>query len=1145
MALTEGGSSDVQKPTEDQALAASPDASVWVSASAGTGKTRVLANRVLRLMLAGTQPQRILCLTYTRAAAAEMSNRINDTLGQWTLASDEALRAELSLLVGGGVGDEDLNRARRLFAQVLDVPGGLKIQTIHAFCQSLLGRFPVEAQLPPHFELMDTRTSAELMADASQTVLSRAQANASSPLMLALADVSNRVMADKFQELTQSLSTSRGRLTRLMDAYQSVDGIADRLRGLLDLTEDDDELGIIAAACRDDACDVAGLKEAAAILLGGSRRDVARGRQITQWLSDPNNRIENFNAYMAVFLTQKNEIRASLAAKAIGEQHPEVLEVLTEEAERLLRVDEKRRLALVAQATESLLRIGGAQLQAYGDAKAQRAVLDYDDLILETKKLLHLPDVAPWILYKLDGGIDHILIDEAQDTSPDQWQVVAALADEFFNGEGARDEGRSMFAVGDVKQSIYGFQGADPAEFDTMHRYFAQRARDSDRPFRMVPLETSFRSTAAVLGLVDEVFAPEDVCDGLAFDDDVIHHQAHRVGHGGLVELWPTIVPEELPDLDPWAPPIEQIRGSSPEENMADRIADTIRDWLDQGEMLVSKGRPIAPGDILVLVRRRTEFVEHLVRALKKRRIPVAGADRMVLTEQLAVMDLLALGRFALLPDDDLTLAEVLKGPLVGMNDDQLYDVAFDRGQRGLWQSLRAKAPDGGIFSEATDFLSEQLALADYMPPFEFYARVLSLSGGRRRMVGRLGTEANDPIDEFMNLCLEYESSHPPSLQGFIHWIEAAKSEVKRDAEHARDEVRVMTVHGAKGLEAPVVFLPDTTGIPTHGDSFLWLNDHGQDAVADSPGVLAWPVRRENEAGPCDAARTALRSRGSQEYRRLLYVALTRAEDRLYVCGWETRNGRAEGCWYDLVADAFDRLPGVEDFDQGDNSLIRQFASLQTAPVELSPPTSEEALRAPVPNWARQAPEPEPVPPRPLAPSQPDVDPPPVLSPVDQVEESGGLLRGRMVHRLLQLLPDLAPDQRVPSAQRYLSQTVPEWGSMQVEALVTEVIAVLNDPGFTALFGANSQAEVAIAGMVGDFAISGQIDRIVVSDDEVLIVDYKTNRQPPADESHVSAAYLGQMATYKAALAEVFPGRRVRCALLWTEGPRLMPLTDL
>ncbi len=798
----------------------------------------------------------------------------------------------------------------------------------------------------------------------------------------------------------------------------------------------------------------------------------------------------------------------------------------------------------MVQATTSLLHVGATQLAAYAEAKSRRAVLDYEDLILKTRDLLSRADVAPWILFKLDGGIDHILIDEAQDTSPDQWRIVGALAEEFFAGLDGRDEQRSVFAVGDIKQSIYSFQGADPEQFDAMRGHFQTSARQAELPFRNVPLETSFRSTPAVLAVVDEVFAPEHVREGLTFGDKVVRHESFRQGQAGLVELWPPVVPEPRDNPDAWTPPVVQMGGTTPAEKLADTLAITISGWLDQGEILPSRGRPVKPGDILVLVRRRTEFVEHLVNALKSRNVPVAGADRMVLTEQLAVMDLMALGRFALLPEDDLTLAEVLKGPLVGLNDSDLFDIAHDRGEQSLWSSLRRATKSGGQFSDAETFLAQLLAQADFAPPYEFFSRILGPEGGRFRIVARLGAEANDPIDEFLKLTLDYEQSHAPSLEGFLHWVGAAATEVKRDMEHDRDEVRVMTVHGAKGLEAPIVILPDTTGKPSQDDDFLWLKPSTTTEEENAPELLVWPVRRENEVGPCAPARDQTREAREREYRRLLYVALTRAEDRLYVCGWETFRGRQDGCWYNLIADAVERMDGFEQVAVSDGNIVHRMINPQTAPVEASREALEHAPEQPLPDWALAAPLPDPDPPQPLAPSRPSDIEPPVMSPVDQGEDGVGLIRGRHIHRLLQLLPDLPLADREDAARRYFDHAADGLDAAWTQQMIAEVLSVLDHTEFAPLFGPQSQAEVPIAGVVQNFAVSGQIDRLAVTDDEVLIIDYKTNRRPPADEREIPDAYLNQMAIYQAVISDIFPKHSVRCALLWTEGPALMPISN-
>ncbi|MFQ5985723.1 MAG: UvrD-helicase domain-containing protein, partial [Alphaproteobacteria bacterium] len=533
-----------------------------------------------------------------------------------------------------------------------------------------------------------------------------------------------------------------------------------------------------------------------------------RGVALGRWLAEPDSRVDDFEVYARIYLTKEGNLRKTLITRQAAEAAPGTEEALCAEAERLLGVAEKRKAVTVAAATAAALRLGAGLVEAYGQCKAARALLDYDDLILMTRDLLRRPDTAPWVLYKLDGGLDHILVDEAQDTNPEQWEVIAALAEEFFAGMSARDAARTVFAVGDAKQSIYSFQRADPAAFERMRAHFAEKVKAAGERWRDLDLDISFRSTAAVLGAVDAIFSRDEARDGVGPSAHAIEHRTHRLGQAGLVELWPPAEPNALPAPEPWQPPVTPERGDSPRARLATLIARTIGEWLEQAEMLESKGRPVRPGDIMVLVRRRSGFVEELVRALKQLEVPVAGVDRMVLTDQLPVMDLVALGRFLLLPEDDLTLATVLRGPLIGLDDEQLFELAHGRGEASLWQALKRKAgaarAKDSSYRKAHGYLAELLARVDYLRPFELYAEVLNARGGRERLLRRLGPEADDPLNEFLALALAYERVNAPSLEGFLHWVEAGRAEIKRDLEQSeRDEVRVMTVHGAKGLQAP------------------------------------------------------------------------------------------------------------------------------------------------------------------------------------------------------------------------------------------------------------------------------------------------------------------------------------------------------
>ncbi|MGB8274262.1 MAG: double-strand break repair helicase AddA [Alphaproteobacteria bacterium] len=1126
-----------------QRAATEPKASVWVTANAGSGKTHVLVDRVCRLMLAGTPAQRILCLTFTRAAAAEMANRLFERLGQWTTLPRAKLTEELERLLGRTVEEDDVGAARRLFARALETPGGLKIQTIHAFCESLLARFPLEADVPPHFELMDERTASELLEAARDHVLEHAR-NGGDP---GLADALERMVAQVddigFGALMNEIAQKRGRFRRLLERHGGPGGVIAAIRDRLGVPEKARPDSVIAEACA-RGFDEAGLKRACAALLQGSDKDKERAADLRAWLESPiAARARSFReSYARVFLTKEDEPRkeSGLITKAAQKADGTALPALLAEQARVHGVVQMLKSVAVAQSSADLVRLAAALLRAYDEHKARAARLDYDDLIERTRDLL-TRDRAAWVLYKLDGGIDHILIDEAQDTSPEQWEVVAALAEEFFAGLGGRTdiEGpRTLFVVGDEKQSIFSFQGADLAVFERMARYFKDKVTAAGETWKLLDLVMSFRSTRAVLDAVDHVFARDPARDGVVVSGGAIKHFANREGQGGVVEIWPTVTPSERPETSPWDAPLDQLAADSPETRLADRIASCIEGWLGGGEMLESGGRKVRPGDIMILVRRRNAFFEEMVRCLKARGVPVAGTDRMTLTEQLAVMDLVALGQFLLLPEDNLTLATVLKSPLIGFTEEELFDLAHGRSGT-LWAELKARAGERAVFGAAHAELSALLARADFVPPFEFYAWVLGERGGRKRLLSRLGPEAGDPIDEFLALALAFGRSHTPSLQGFLHWLAAAPTQIKRDLEQGRDEVRVMTVHGAKGLESEIVFLPDTCAVPEsrQDERILWPESGAE-------RLPLWPAGGvDADDATCAAARMAERGIRMGEYRRLLYVAMTRARDRLYVCGWETKNGKGKGCWYDLISDALG--PHTEEVALEPLGTVRRLVSRQSAAPDEKKRREPPLEAGRIPAWAltkapleRKA--------LPLAPSRPREIEPAALSPLAKAAEGReeALARGRLVHLLLELLPDRPPSERMAAARAFLARPVHGLDQAAQAEIARETLAVLEDPRFGRVFAAGSMAEVALAGRVKDTVIAGQVDRLLVSKDEVLVVDYKTNRPLPETDDQVPAAYLRQMAAYRALLAGAYPGRAVSCVLLWTVGPRLMALRD-
>ena len=776
--------------------------------------------------------------------------------------------------------------------------------------------------------------------------------------------------------------------------------------------------------------------------------------------------------------------------------------------------------------------------------------------------LLSSSEAVEWVLYKLDGGLDHILVDEAQDTSPVQWDVIRALAEEFFSGSGAREVARTLFAVGDEKQSIYSFQGAAPTMFAGMGEAFAHSASLADLELRRVPLNLSFRAVEPLLAAVDSIFADHARTPGVTSSATPIRHVAHRAGHAGLIEIWQTEKPEQVEKCEPWSP-LAEATASSPVARLARRIAETIDGWLETSQMLASENRPIRAGDILILVRKRTPFAPAMISALKARGIKVAGADRLVLTDQIAVQDLMALGDFLTLPEDDLALASVLKSPLFGLDDDDLIALAPKR-QGFLWQELVARAGTQARFAAAADTLKRWRARADLVPPFEFFSALLDADGMRARMLDRLGAEAADAIDELLNLALAYDDGAAPSLQGFLSWLRQGTRVIKRDMEQGLDEVRVMTVHGAKGLEAPIVFLPDTCSTRS-GRPSVSLVELGDDpGTADAPAPFVWPVKGTSDLAPVQRAKTAIASDEAKERNRLLYVALTRARDRLYVAGFEAANAPPADCWYNLIKQGLsDRL---EEVATTDGRVVWRIASAQTAKHEADTARTPDATGpVPLPAWARKPAPREPLIAVPLAPSRlaplesdsegERVERPvgrlaePAILPPSMLAEDARFLRGTLTHALLEHLPALPRERWAAAAEAFIAGRAAQLPAAVRKGIVAETLAILREPAFAALFGPEARAEVAIvaeiphpSGRGPALRLAGKIDRLVRDLDSVLIVDYKTNRPPPKDVAQVAEAYLLQLAAYRLAVGHIFAQQRVRAAILWTDGPRIMEI---
>jgi ATP-dependent helicase/nuclease subunit A len=1131
-----------ERANRAQLEASDPAVSAFVAASAGSGKTKLLTDRLLRLMLSGARPDRIQCLTFTKAAAAEMALRLQKTLGLWVTLPGPQLAAELARL-RVDPSEKALAEARALFARVLDLPGGMRIGTIHAFCQSLLRRFPLEATISPHFQLVDDRDAEDALTEAREDML----ASAHTPEMReALVRLAGLITADQFGRHVAALLRDRAKLEAALALGRELQGAQRRALGVNAVTEQElIENAVNWQAERE-------LRAAAqAVYRHGSPAVSKTSSRILDWLgSDTAQRAEFWGNWREIFFTAGGEKRKAggFINRKLADAHPEWVEAFLAEADRIEAVEDGCRALRMVATSSALVTLAAPVLRAYAAHKDASGLLDYDDLISRTSELLIDPGAA-WVLYKLDGGLDHLLLDEVQDTAPQQWQIAHALTEEFFAGDGAREVGRTVFAVGDRKQSIYSFQGADTEEFDRSRDRLRRRVEAANLPWRDTGLDVSFRSTRPVLDLVDAVFRDPIAREGVVDPGQSLTHYADRADHAGRVELWPlTPIPEAEPP-QPWTIPEKNQGLKSAPQQLAETLAAWIREQTSGSVMLESKSRPLAPGDVMVLVRRRNAFADSLVRALKVAGVPVAGLDRLVLTDPPAVQDLLALCDALLLPQDDLTFACLLTSPLGGLTDDDLMALAVPR--RGpLWESLRHRAAERPHWNRAWQFFSTLLGRVDYVSPHALLAEALGPLGGRARLFARLGPEAAEPIDELLQAALSYGRLHPPSLQGFLHWLRRSGAEVKREAEAGGDLVRVMTVHGAKGLQAPLVILPDTTALPPDESSVFWLDD-----PQTRTAVPLWALRKELCCLAAETMRDERRRKRMQEHNRLLYVALTRAEDRLMVCGWHPRR-LDESCWYSLVARGFASLPSERAAFAPWPGEVLSLAATQVAEPDRSRESGPAISSAPLPGWLGSAPDwrPSPLPPEParpmtLAPSRPEgveLGPvPQAASPLAEREERGDRFqRGQVIHALLQHLPSFPEAERGEAARRWLERSAQGLCAVDIPAVIDEVLAVMAHPELSPLFGPEGRAEVPLTGVVGELVVGGLVDRMAILPDCVLVADFKTNRRPPATVLDTPILYLRQMASYRAVLRAIFPGRPVRCALIWTRSAHVAMLPD-
>ncbi|MDO6456879.1 double-strand break repair helicase AddA [Celeribacter halophilus] len=1117
----------MNEATRRQIMAARPDMSTWVSANAGSGKTKVLTDRVARLLLDGTPPQHILCLTYTKAAAAEMQNRLFKRLGDWAMLPDPELIKELTALAPEkSLDSETLRHARTLFARAIETPGGLKIQTIHSFCSALLRRFPLEAGVSPQFKEMDDRQSRRMVSEIIEDI-------ALGPKRDVIDDVALYVSDLDLTDLALSIVSKRD---QFFPPRQKAD-----IWSWFNLPTGYDETRLLKDVFLGGEKDM--LLACATLMEASSASDQKTAALFRHWaeLEPDLSLVENLcDKLLAKETAKTNPLQSkfyaqhsSLPTRKLIDAHPGAFDHLESFMKRVEAVRPHLFGLKDARKTLALHRFAQELLPPYMERKAELGLLDFDDMIRRARDLLSISNVSQWVLYRLDGGIDHILVDEAQDTSPDQWRVVQLLAGEFTAGEGARaDVTRTIFVVGDHKQSIYSFQGAAPEAFDQMKEHFGERLKAVGQPLQDLSLQYSFRSSPAILTATDTVFAAiggegvGGIPEHIAFFDDI----------PGRVDLWSLETPEDLSkeekeerekEASRWEEPLDVIHPEEPNPRLAKRIANFVAEQLEHGSLpdKNGKGRKIEAGDILILVQRRSPLFRLILKELKSHpaRIPVAGADRMTLNDEMAVKDLRSLLAFLSLQDDDLALAETLKSPLFNWSERDLYQLAHGRTTITLWRALYERRKE---WPETFEVLEDLRQTADFLRPYDLIERVLIRHDGRRKFIARLGKEAEDGLDALLHQARNYETTETPSLTGFIAWLESQTIQLKRVLDENSNLVRVMTAHGSKGLEAPIVILPDT---------LKTLRETKDEFVSPEPDQIVWKGAGGQRSDQTKETLNRLKMADLEEDRRLLYVAMTRAEKWLIVCG---AGKESAGTWYDLIK-------------TGLNTLETETLDLAGAPGQRyawgvwpdAPETHKDAAsQNPVmPEWSR-------------APAGVVAQDTNRISPSDlggakalsgeeaALDKDAAMRRGSQLHRLIELLPDVAEDRREDVARFVLSTGEDPALDSEVPGLLHEALGVINQTYDWDVFGPNSLSEVPYTSTLNGHIIHGIIDRLIVTPDKVQIVDYKSNTVIPDRIEDIPEGLLRQLGAYAEACHRIYPDREIEVALLWTKTATLCPV---
>ncbi len=1071
-------SSSLQNTIKLQQQASNPKNSAWVFASAGSGKTKILTDRVLRLLLNGVLPHKILCLTFTKVAATEMQNRINKELASWVLLDDDELRNKLSNLSGKSPSEKNLTEARSLFLKILDSESKIKIQTIHSFCQSIIKIFPFEAKITPNFEILESNNEKILLKEAQKDVIRKARNNEFYENLIE--EISIKINDESFLEIISDLLSKKEEILFLKESFFGIENLIDEIFKNFAIPQNEDEDKIFEQFIEKiNKKEVLNL--ATSLENSSSSKNIDISQKIQKFFS--NQKTDNFHNYKLAFFTKEDSPRKIYGSEAKDER---LLKIIDEQKALIINFNEKLNSLRICNDTAIILRFIDQILESYSNKKKQDSFLDYNDLIVETNKLLMNPDFSNWVKMKMDGSFDHILVDESQDTNHQQWNIIKALSEDFFSGIGAGDDNRSIFIVGDEKQSIYSFQGAEANISKEIYSYFYEA---SNEKLQKIELNNSFRSGSEVLNLVDKVFSDQKRKDAISKTSEFKNHNPIR-NTKGKVEVWPQIVPEKKEKKEQsyeWKFDfLESNEEQKEQEILAEAIAKKIANGVNKKIKLENRQESLKFGDFMILLRNRTNgFDKSLAKYFNKYNIAFSSQSRVKFGENLLILDLLSSAKFALLTEDDLNLACLLKSPIFNLTEADLLNICLFKNDNktSIYQSLDKLDK----YKNVKEKLDKIITKSKTLDCFEFFYSLLNKENHQKDFLAYFGNENLEIIEKFLSFVRDFSKNNSPSLQKLIEFIDNLNPELSLSSED-RNKVKITTIHSAKGLQAPIVIMPDCS---YNFNQLLGAKEKISWVDFGNFNLPIWCNKKSQENSIIKSHKEKRIKEAKDEYLRLLYVALTRAEDELYIAGFG--NSKDPECWYEVVKNSAPELSQpLPEADIVINELKEEsfkeikLEQLKTAPKEFF--------------------------------EEDDVE--------DQINISK--IKGKLIHKILEIFGKSGSQNKewlFKIAKNLIHEKEILDESLKSD-LLKSIKNFLDSKVFDEIFSNNIKCEIDIASNNKLY----RIDALIEKDEEVLIIDYKSDEEKP---DKIPNQYQEQLLNYKSALEKIYPKKPVRCAILW------------